>query len=79
MPEAPDREAVVGMLAGLGGRGTERVSERIDSMELAWLVHQVEERYGLTLDLTDDSFTRMSTVDGAVEVLHEAMREANGG
>jgi acyl carrier protein len=67
------------MLAGLGHRDAERVSEQIDSMELAWLVHQAEERYGVTLDLTDDAFARMSTVDGAVEVLHEALREAGGG
>lgn len=78
MPAAPDREAVVGMLAGLGGRDSDRVGEKIDSMELAWLAHQVEERYGLTLDLTDESFERMSTVDGAVEVLREALGEAGG-
>jgi hypothetical protein len=79
MPGAPDREAVVGMLAGLGGRRAERVGERIDSMELAWLMHQVEERYRVSLDLSDDDLGRMSTVDGAVEVLHEALREAGVG
>jgi hypothetical protein len=79
MPEVPDRGAVVAMLAGLGGRGAERVGERIDSMELAWLVHQAEERYGVALDLDDDALARMSTVDGAVEVLHEALGEAGGG
>ncbi len=74
MPAAPDRVEVIDMLAGFGGRTTDQVNERIDSMELAWLVHQVEQRYGLALALNDDTFARMSTVDGAVEVLDEVLR-----
>jgi hypothetical protein len=58
------------MLATYGDRQPEEVPEVIDSLELAWLVHQIEQRYG-ELDVDDDMFGRMSTVTGAVEVLRE--------
>jgi hypothetical protein len=56
------------MLATYGHRQPGEVPEAIDSLELAWLIHQVEQRYG-ELDLDDDMIARMSTVDGAVGVL----------
>ena len=64
------------MLAGLSGRDLAQPSETIDSMELAWLVQQVEHRNRVTLDLGDDELARMSTVDGAVGVLREALTGA---
>lgn len=63
------------MLASYRDRPPEQVSERVDSLELAWLVHQVEQRYGVTLDLDDDALTGMSTVDGAVQVLARLLAE----
>ena len=45
--------------------------ERIDSLELAWLVHQLEQHYGVTLDLDDEDLARMSTVSGRLDVLTE--------
>jgi hypothetical protein len=66
----PQRSDVVAMLASYGEREPEQVPERIGSLELAWLVHQIEERYG-ELDLDDDMLTQMSTVTGAVEVLQD--------
>lgn len=77
-PAAPDRDAVVAMLAGYGERSPEQVRERIDSLELAWLVHQVEQRHGRMLDLDDDVLVRMTTVTGAVEVLAEVLAEPAG-
>ena len=56
------------MLATYGDRQPEQVPEKIDSLELAWLIHQIEQRYG-ELDLDDDMLERMSTVSGAVDVL----------
>jgi len=56
------------MLATYGERRPEQVPEAIDSLELAWLIHQVEQRYG-GLDIDDDAIARMSTVTGAVDVL----------
>ncbi|MEU7825135.1 MULTISPECIES: hypothetical protein [Catellatospora] len=66
------------MLASYGERSPEQVRERIDSLELAWLVHQVEQRHGRMLDLDDDVLVRMTTVTGAVEVLAEVLAEPAG-
>jgi acyl carrier protein len=66
---------VIAMLATYGDRSVDAVRESIDSLELAWLVHQVEQRYGRVLELTDDELIRMSTVDGAVAVLGTALAE----
>ena len=68
MSGAPQRSDVVAMLATYGDRQPEQVPEAIDSLELAWLIHQVEQRYG-ALDVDDDMIARMSTVTGAVDVL----------
>ena len=70
MPGEPQRSDVVEMLATYGDRRPEEVPEVIDSLELAWLVHQIEQRYG-ELDVDDDMFRRMSTVTGVVEVLRD--------
>ncbi len=67
------------MLASYGNRAPEAVRERIDSLELAWLVHQVEQRYEIALDLDDDTLARMTTVSGAVDVLRDVMAEAAHG
>jgi hypothetical protein len=56
------------MLATYGDRQPEQVPEAIDSLELAWLVHQIEQRYG-ALDIDDDMIARMSTVTGVIDVL----------
>ena len=58
------------MLATYGDRQPEQVPEVIDSLELAWLLHQIEQRYG-ALDVDDDMIARMSTVTGAVGVLKD--------
>ena len=67
------RDDVVAMIASLGDRTVDEVGDRVDSMQLAWLMHQVEQRYGVEIELNDGQFARMSTVDGAVEVLREAI------
>ncbi|WP_407924639.1 hypothetical protein [Catellatospora vulcania] len=77
-PASPGRDEVVAMLASYGERSPEQVRERIDSLELAWLVHQVEQRHGRMLDLDDDVLMRMTTVTGAVEVLAEVLAEPAG-
>jgi acyl carrier protein len=51
--------------------------EHIDSLELAWLLHQVEQRYGVELDLDDEQIVLMSTVADASRVFNEAI--AGGG
>jgi hypothetical protein len=70
MSGTPERSEVVAMLATYGDRRPEQVPEAIDSLELAWLIHQVEQRYG-ALDIDDDALARMSSVTGAVDVLRD--------
>jgi acyl carrier protein len=70
---SPDHAEIVEMLATFGDREPEAVPERIDSLGLAWLVHQVEQRYGVTLDLDDDELARMGTITGAVAVLRSTL------
>jgi hypothetical protein len=67
---APQRSDVVAMLATYGDRQPDQVPEAIDSLELAWLIHQIEQRYGM-LDVDDDALARMSTVTGVLGVLTE--------
>jgi len=64
------RSDVVAMLAIYGDRQPEQVPEAIDSLELAWLVHQIEQRYG-PLDVDDDMLARMSTVTSVVGLLQD--------
>jgi hypothetical protein len=73
MNAKPGRDDVVAMLASLDGRSAADVSEWIGSLELAWLVHQAEQRYGVRVELDGDQFERMCTVSGAVEVLGEVL------
>lgn len=75
----PDRADVLAMLAGYGDRTPADVGEELGSLELTWLVAQVEQRYAVYLDLTDEAFTGMSTVTGAVDVLRTAIAEAGHG
>jgi acyl carrier protein len=71
---SPGRDEVIAMLATYGDRTPDQVRERLDSLELAWLIHQVEQRYKAELDLDDEQILQMSTVDGAVTVLEKVMR-----
>ncbi|WP_240969979.1 hypothetical protein [Actinacidiphila epipremni] len=55
------------ILAAFGERTPEEVPESVDSMELAWLVHQVEQRYGGSVP--DGALVRMTTVSAVVTEL----------
>ncbi|MCP2306552.1 hypothetical protein LV79_006285 [Actinokineospora globicatena] len=74
----PGRAEVIGMLAGFGDRGTGEVGETLDSLELTWLITQVEQRYGVELDLSDEVFAHMGTVTGAVDTLARVLPGASG-
>jgi hypothetical protein len=71
MSEPPYRAEVLAMLATYGERRPEEVPESVDSLELAWLIHQIEQRYGKPFDADDDVLARMTTVSGVTEVLGE--------
>jgi acyl carrier protein len=76
MSELPalDRAEVLQMLQSLNERSQVPDRERLSSMEVAWLVHQVEQRYGRQLDLDDDQLNQLRTVSDAVAVLGESVR-----
>ena len=67
------RDEIVAMLASFGSRPVDAVPETIDSMELAWLLHQVEQRYGLRVDLDDSRLAGITTVSEAVDVLRSRL------
>jgi acyl carrier protein len=73
---APDRAEIVAILAAFGDRPPEEVPESVDSMELAWLVHQLEQRYELVLG--DEELARMETVADVLRVLGERLPAAPG-
>lgn len=75
MTGQPDlgRADLVSMLAELTAKPVDQVPDRIGSMELAWLVHLVEQRYDRRLDLTDDQLAGIRTVDDALTVFHTSL------
>lgn len=75
-PALPQRADLLAMLAGYGGRRPEEVDEELGSLEVTWLVDQVEQRYAVELDLSDETFAMMATVTGAVAVLRDAIAAA---
>ncbi|WP_433384952.1 acyl carrier protein [Micromonospora sp. KLBMP9576] len=74
-----DRAELVGMLADLAGKPPAELGDRIGSMELAWLVHLVEQRHERRLELTDDQLAGIRTVDDALAVLRAALTAAADG
>ncbi|RAO41547.1 hypothetical protein GAR06_05642 [Micromonospora saelicesensis] len=67
------------MLAELTAKPAAEVSDRIGSMELAWLVHLVEQRYESRLDLTDDELAGIRTVDDALVVFRASLTASADG
>lgn len=67
--DPPSREEVITILAKLGDRTPGDVTEPIGSLERAWLISEVEQRYDVTLDLSDEVMARMLTVSDAVTTL----------
>jgi acyl carrier protein len=75
----PGREEVIAILATLGDRRVEEVGDKIGSLELTWLITQIEQRYGITLDLSDEELSGMTTVSGALTALRGAVASAGAG
>ena len=69
----PGRAEVLTMLAGFGERSAGAVHESLGSLELTWLIAEFEQRYGIELDLSDERFEAIRTVDDATEVLRGAV------
>ncbi|WP_433538822.1 acyl carrier protein [Micromonospora sp. CA-249363] len=75
MTGQPDlgRADLLTMLAELTAKPADEVPDRVGSMELAWLVHLVEQRYERELDLTEDDLAGIRTVDDALAVLRASL------
>ena len=71
-----DREDVVSLLAAFGDRAPESVDDVVGSLELTWLIAQVEQRHSVVLELTDEQLARIGTVGEAADVLREALTAA---
>ena len=63
----------------MGDRVPDQVSEEISSLEVAWLVSEVEDRYHTTLELDDAALARMMTVSGAVATIHQMLAGTEDG
>jgi hypothetical protein len=57
------------MLAGFGERAPESVDDVVGSLELTWLIAEVEQRRSVVLDLTDEQLARIHTVADAADAL----------
>ena len=75
---ALERADVLSMLQPLNERTSDPGRERLSSMEVAWLVHQVEQRYSVRLELDDDQLAKLRTVTDAVQLLGESVRSGGG-
>jgi acyl carrier protein len=71
-----DRDEVVAMLAAQQNLAPDAVGERLDSLDLVWLLHTVQERYGVTIDLSDGQFGSVRTISDAVTVLRQRLADA---
>ena len=78
-PEPPGREEVVTILAKLGDRTPDEVTEQIGSLEVAWLISEVEQQYQVILELSDEALAQMVTISGAVATLAELLPGAPDG
>jgi acyl carrier protein len=75
-PVLPDRAEVVEILSAFGQRAASSVPETLGSLELTWLTAEFEQRYALRLELSDEQFESVRTVDDAVAVLRDAVLAA---
>ena len=81
MSGQPDlgRADLLSMLAELTAKPAAEVPDRIGSMELAWQVHLVEQRYDRRLDLADDELAGIRTVDDALAVFRASLTAPTDG
>ncbi|MFJ4674885.1 acyl carrier protein [Kitasatospora sp. NPDC088783] len=73
------RAEALAMLARYGDRSPEQVDEHLGSLELAWLIAQAEQTYGVQVDLDDERLDAIRTVDDAVAALDAQLAAAPAG
>ena len=70
------KESVLSILAAFGERGPAAVDDMVGSLELTWLITEVEQRYSAVLELSDEELASVHTVDDAASVLSQALESA---
>ncbi|MBS2964428.1 hypothetical protein KGA66_15325 [Actinocrinis puniceicyclus] len=78
MSRAPllERSELVEIIAALGGRDPRSVDETLGSLELTWLVTELEQRYAVVLELSEAHLARIATVTDALDVLNSVLTTA---
>lgn len=71
-------EGVLSILAAFGDRGPAAAQDAIGSLELTWLITEVEQRHDAVLELTDEQLAAVRTVDDAASVLNTALDALRG-
>ncbi len=74
---ALSRDDIVLMLAAFGNRTPAMVDDVVRSLDLAWLIAEVEKRYDVMLDLSVEQLDSVRTVDDAVRILGDAVTHAS--
>lgn len=64
-----DTADVVAMLAAFGDRSPEQVDDVVGSLELTWLIAELEQRYDVVVGLNADELDAVRTVADATRVL----------
>ncbi|MBM9509840.1 acyl carrier protein [Streptomyces sp. KK5PA1] len=64
------------MLAAFGDRAPNQVDDVVGSLELTWLLAEIEQRYGVVVDLDADDMGAIQTVADATRVLGRAVAAA---
>lgn len=70
------KDVVLSILAAFGERGPAAVDDVVGSLELTWLITEVEQRYSAVLELSDEQLASVRTVDDAASVLNQALEQA---
>jgi acyl carrier protein len=66
-------DAVVRMLAAFGDRSPDQVDDVVGSLELTWLIAEIEEDYDVVIDLSPAELDAIHTVADASRVLSGAL------
>ena len=74
--QLPTRQDILLLLAEVRGVQPEEVDDAIDSLGRMWLLHSMEQRYHVPMDIPGDVLARMDSVDDVVRVLTEVLQPA---
>jgi uncharacterized protein related to proFAR isomerase len=71
-----DPAEIIRMLAAFGDRSPADVDDVVGSLELTWLIAEIEQRHHVVIDLGTDDLDAVHTVTDASRVLGALLRSA---